>query len=426
MHDLRGLREQPAAFDRALARRGLAPVAERLVALDAERRRLQTQQQEAQAERNSVSRDIGRIKAQGGDAGAAMARVQVLKEQMARIDAELPPLALEIDSLLAGLPNIPADDAPDGVDENENVEVRRVGAPANLAFDPREHDVLGAALGMDFARAARMSGARFVILKAGLARLARALGQFMLDVHVSEHGYVEVASPYLVREQALFGVGQLPKFADDLFRTNDDHWLIPTSEVTLTNMVAGEIVDEEDLPLRFAALTPCFRLEAGAAGKDTRGMIRQHQFDKVELVSVTTPESSDAEQERLVGCAETILSRLGLSYRVVSLCTGDLGFSARRTYDLEVWLPGQGRYREISSCSTCGDFQARRMDARCRPRGAKASTRFVHTLNGSGVAVGRALVAVLETYQQADGSILIPDVLQGRMGGLERLVPDAA
>lgn len=424
MHDLRWLREQPEAFDRALARRGLAPVAERLVALDGERRRLLTEQQEAQAERNTVSREIGRIKGQGGDAGDAMARVQVLKEQMAGIDTRLPSLSGEIGSLLAGLPNIPADDVPDGPDESGNVEVRRVGAPANLAFDPKEHDALGAALGMDFQRAARMSGARFVLLKAGLARLARALGQFMLDVHTTEHGYVEVASPYLVRDTALYGVGQLPKFADDLFRTTGDHWLIPTSEVTLTNLVAGEILDEEDLPLRFAALTPCFRSEAGAAGKDTRGMIRQHQFDKVELVSITTPEASDAEQERLVGCAETILDRLGLAYRVVALCTGDLGFSARRTFDLEVWLPGQGRYREISSCSTCGDFQARRMDARCRRRGTK-STRFVHTLNGSGVAVGRALVAVLETYQQADGSIVIPEVLRGRMDGLERLVPDA-
>lgn len=420
MHDIRWIRDHPEAFDAALARRGLAAHSAAILALDATLRGHKTELQDLQTRRNEASKQIGAVKKQGGDAQPLMAEVASLKERMAVLEEAERTDQAALRDLLAGLPNLPADDVPNGADESGNVEIRRVGDPLRQN-EAQQHFELGEALGlMDFEAAAKLSGARFVVLKAGLARLSRALGQFMLDLHTQEHGYTEIVPPLLVRDQALFGTGQLPKFGEDLFRTTSDHWLIPTAEVPLTNLVAEEILDSETLPLRFTALTPCFRSEAGAAGKDTRGMIRQHQFDKVELVSVTAPEESDGELERMLGCAETVLQRLGLAYRVVALCTGDMGFGARRTYDIEVWLPGQRAYREISSCSTCGDFQARRMNARCRPRGEK-QTRFVHTLNGSGVAVGRALIAVLETYQQADGSVRVPEALRPYMGGLDRL-----
>jgi seryl-tRNA synthetase len=323
--------------------------------------------------------------------------------------------------MLATVPNLPADDVPEGQDETQNVEIRTWGTPREFAFKPKEHFEIGEALGqMDFDRAAKISGARFVVLFDGIARLERALAAFMLDLHTREHGYREVLPPYLVRDNALYGTGQLPKFADDLFRTTSDHWLIPTAEVPLTNLVAEEILDDDTLPRRFSALTPCFRAEAGAAGKDTRGMIRQHQFEKVELVSIAHPDTSVEEHERMTACAEEVLKRLGLPYRVVTLCSGDMGFSARKTYDIEVWLPGQGRYREISSCSNCGDFQARRMNARFKAKGEKG-TRFVHTLNGSALAVGRTLIAILENYQESDGSVRVPNALRSYMGGVETI-----
>lgn len=418
MHDIRWIREAPEAFDRAMARRGLPPQAGPILALDERRRATQTELQQLQNRRNEASKEIGQAKRQGLDAQTLMDEVARIKERLAALEEEERRLSEGLNNLLSELPNAPAEDVPEGADETANVEIRRVGEPLRRN-GTKEHFDLGEALGlMDFATAAKLSGSRFVVLRGALARLERALGQFMLDLHVAEHGYTEIAPPYLVRSDALYGTGQLPKFAEDLFRTTTDHWLIPTAEVPLTNVVAGEILDQEALPLRLTALTPCFRSEAGAAGRDTRGMIRQHQFHKVEMVSVTAPEDSDRELERMVGCAEEVLKRLGLAYRVVALSCGDMGFSARRTYDIEVWLPGQNAYREISSCSTCGDFQARRMNARCRPKGEKA-TRFVHTLNGSGVAVGRALIAVLETYQQDDGSIVVPEVLRPYMGGTE-------
>jgi seryl-tRNA synthetase len=418
--DLRWLREHPADFDAALVRRGLAPLAERVLALDAERRRVETELQQQQAERNALSRRIGELKARGEPAEGVMGQVAALKDSIRLGEDRRAELARQVDELLAACPNRLADDVPDGPDATANVEIHRWGDP--LPATGRPHDEVGAPLGMDFERAARMSGARFVTLWGGLARLHRALATFMLDVHTREHGYTEVAVPYLVRDAAVYGTGQLPKAAADMFRTDTGHWLIPTAEVALTNLVREEILDESHLPLRLTAWTPCFRSEAGAAGKDTRGMIRQHQFDKVELVAITTPEQSDDEHERLTRCAETILERLDLPYRRVLLCAGDTGFGARRTYDLEVWLPGQGGYREISSCSTCGDFQARRMSARYRPKDAKG-TRFVHTLNGSGLAVGRTLIAVLENGQQADGSVRVPKALRAYLGGLDRLVP---
>ncbi len=428
MIDLRWLRDHPEAYERHLARRGLPPderrrLLEAVLALDRRKRELETRLQAQQAERNRLSREIGRLKREGGDVAAVLARVAELKEQVKEGEAQLAELERRLEAALAELPNVLAEDVPDGPDESHNRIEREVGRRRDFAFEPKEHDVLGERLGMDFARAARIAGARFVVLWSHLARLERALAQFMLDLHVGEHGYTEVHVPYLVRPQALFGTGQLPKFAEDLFRTTDDRWLIPTAEVPLTNLVAGEILPEAKLPLRLVAATPCFRAEAGAAGRDTRGMIRQHQFDKVELVSITTPEASREEHERMTACAEEVLRRLGLSYRVVTLCSGDTGFAAMKTYDLEVWLPGQGRWREISSCSNCGDFQARRMRARYRPEGEKRP-RLVHTLNGSGVAVGRALVAVLETYQEADGTVVVPEVLRPYMGGLARLEPD--
>lgn len=424
MHDLRAIRENPEAFDRGLGRRpGFTdkPVSSSVLDLDQRRRAAQTQLQEMQARRNEAAKEIGAAKREGRDAQPILDEMAALKERMPQVEEEERALGAELDALLAGLPNIPGDDVPDGKDETDNLEIRRWGEPAPIA-NPKQHYELGEALGlMDFEAAARMSGARFTVLKGGLARLERALADFMLDIHTGEHGYTEVSPPLMVRDTALFGTGQLPKFEEDLFKSaSTDHYLIPTSEVPLTNLVNDQIVASEELPLRYTALTPCFRAEAGSAGRDTRGMIRQHQFWKVEMVSITTPDQSEAEHQRMTRCAETILERLGLPYRTVALCTGDMGFSARKTYDIEVWLPGQGMYREISSCSNCGDFQARRMKARCRPKGEK-QTQFVHTLNGSGVAVGRCLIAVLENYQQPDGSILVPEALRPYMRGVERI-----
>ena len=421
MFDLKMIREEPDAFDAALARRGLEPVSPELLAFDRKRRVIQTRLQEMQAERNQASKEIGAAKGQGDEGAAqkAIAEVAKLKSKIQAAEEQERELSEQLSVRLAEIPNLALADVPDGAGENENIEMRIWGEKPVMDFDPKEHFDLGEALGlMDFEQAARMSGSRFVALKGSLARLERALGQFMLDLQTGQYGYTEVAAPFLVRDQALFGTSQLPKFADDLFKTTTDHWLIPTAEVPLTNLRREDILDAAELPLRFAALTPCFRSEAGAAGKDTRGMIRQHQFTKVELVSITHPDQSNDELERMTSCAEEVLKQLELPYRVVMLCTGDMGFSARKTYDLEVWLPGQGRYREISSCSNCGDFQARRMKMRFREEGEK-ETRFPHSLNGSGIAVGRALVAVMENYQQANGSILVPEVLKPYMGGLE-------
>ena len=419
MHDLKPIRENPAGFDAALARRGLSPLSPQILALDAARRETLTSAQAIQTERNQLSKEIGQRKAKGEDASDILAAVAKSKDAQAAAEAKAAQEQAALDSMLATIPNLPADDVPVGRDETENVERRKVGEPAAFAFKAKEHGDLGVALGMmDFEKAAKISGARFVVLSGQLARLERVLGQFMLDLQTGENGYREVRPPVLVRDHALFGTGQLPKFADDLFKTSADLWLIPTAEVPLTNLVRETILDEAALPMRVTALTPCFRAEAGAAGKDTTGMIRQHQFDKVELVSITTPEQSEAEHERMLGCAEEVLKRLGLPYRVITLCTGDMGFSARKTYDIEVWLPGQNRYREISSCSNCGDFQARRMDARFKAKGEKG-TRFVHTLNGSGLAVGRTLIAVMENYQDADGNIRVPEALKPYMGGIE-------
>ncbi|HEY4135207.1 MAG TPA: serine--tRNA ligase [Alphaproteobacteria bacterium] len=419
MHDIKSIRDNPAAFDAALGRRGLAPLSPQVLTLDAARRAAQTSAQDIQTERNRLSKEIGQRKAKGEDASDIMAAVAKSKDEQAAAEAKAAEQGAVLDTLLATIPNLPADDVPAGKDENDNVERHKVGEPAKFAFKAKEHADLGTDLGMmDFERAAKISGARFVVLSGQLARLERALGQFMLDLQTGENGYREVRPPVLVRDHALFGTGQLPKFADDLFKASADLWLIPTAEVPLTNLYREEILDEAALPARVTALTPCFRAEAGAAGKDTTGMIRQHQFDKVELVSITTPEQSADEHERMLGCAEEVLKRLGLPYRVITLCTGDMGFSARKTYDIEVWLPGQGRYREISSCSNCGDFQARRMDARFKAKGEKG-TRFVHTLNGSGLAVGRTLIAVMENYQDADGNIRVPEALKPYMGGIE-------
>jgi seryl-tRNA synthetase len=424
MHDIRSIRENPNAFDAALGRRGLAPRAAELIALDERRRALTTKLQAAQARRNEASKAIGAAKAQKDDAtaDALMAEVAAIKERMPALDAEEKALGETLDAELAAIPNLPAADVPDGADEDGNELVADHGTRPDFAFAAREHDAIGPALGMDFDTGVKLAGARFTLLRGPAARLYRALGQFMLATLTGDHGYEEVAPPLLVRDEVAFGTGQLPKFAEDLFRTTDGRWLIPTAEVSLTNIVREEILAAETLPLRFTALTPCFRSEAGAAGRDTRGFIRQHQFDKVEMVSIVSPEDSEAEHERMTACAEDVLTRLGLAFRRMKLCTGDMGFSAARTYDLEVWLPGQGRYREISSCSTCTDFQARRMNARFRPAGEKA-TRFVHTLNGSGLALGRTLVAVFENYQNEDGSVTVPDPIRPYLGGLERLEP---
>jgi seryl-tRNA synthetase len=421
--DLKWLRDQPEALDHALRRRGLPAMAAELLDRDAAVRALQTELQQAQARRNALSKEIGKLQARGGDPAALIAEVGALKASTQAGEEALRERAAALNGLLAAVPNPLAPDVPDGADESDNLLLRSWGEPPRFAFEPREHDELGARLGMDFERAAKLSGARFVVLSGALARLERALATFMLDVQTREHGYTEVAPPLLVRDHVLFGTGQLPKFAEDQFRTTSDHWLIPTAEVPLTNLVADEILDAERLPLRYTAWTPCFRSEAGSAGKDTKGMIRQHQFTKVELVSIVRPEQSAAEHERMTACAEEILRRLELPYRVMVLCSADTGFAARKTYDIEVWLPGQGRYREISSCSDCGEFQARRMRARFRAKGEREA-RFVHTLNGSGLAVGRTLIAVLENYQQADGSVILPPAMRPYMGGLERLSPD--
>ena len=420
MHDLRWIRENPDAFDRGLERRGLPPCAEQVLALDKEWRAFETAAQEAQAARNRLSREIGGAKSRGEPIDALLRQVEGSKEAEATTAAKTAELRQQIDGLLASLPNLPAEEVPDGPDESANLEIRRVGEPPRFNFAPLAHEAIGEKLGlMDFARAAKLSGSRFVVLKGALARLERAIAQFMLDLHTREFGYTEISPPLLVRDEVVFGTGQLPKQAEDMFRTTDEtggFWLIPTAEVPLTNLVAGDILDETVLPLRFTAWTPCFRSEAGAAGKDTRGMLRQHQFHKVELVSVTTPEQSEAEHERMTGCAEEVLKRLGLPYRVMLLSSGDMGFAARKTYDLEVWLPAQNTYREISSCSNCGPFQALLMKARYRPAGGKGA-QPVHTLNGSGLAVGRTMIAILENFQRSDGTVAIPEALQPYMGG---------
>ncbi len=426
MHDIRYIRAEPQAFDAGLARRGVEPAAERLLAYDTGLRAVLTELQAGQARRNEASKAIGAAKASKDEATAQalMAEVAALKQRLPELEMGERTLTETLQAELAALPNIPAAEVPEGSDESGNQLVHTRGEKRELGFEARDHDAIGAPLGLDFDAAAAISGSRFAVLRGGIARLHRALGQFMLDLQTREHGYTEVMPPLLVRDEAVFGTGQLPKFAEDLFRTTDGRWLIPTAEVSLTNLVRERILSGDELPLRFTALTQCFRSEAGAAGRDTRGMIRQHQFEKVELVSITSPEQSDAEHERMTACAEAVLDRLGLAYRRMLLCTGDMGFTARKTYDLEVWLPGAGQYREISSCSNCGDFQGRRMNARFKREGDKGTT-FVHTLNGSGLAVGRTLVAVLETYQQADGSVAIPDALHPYMGGLNRLEPAA-
>ena len=421
MHDLKLIREAPDAFDVGLFRRGMAPQSAKVLELDAARRKVQTELQEMLQQRNEASRAVGEKKRTGAKADSLIKKVQALKDRIGKAEAMERQIGEELDDLLARLPNLPGPEVPDGADEYDNIEVRRHGEPVRFEFVTREHFELGEDLGlMSFDLAAKMSGARFVVLRGALARMERALASFMLDLHTGENGYMEILPPALVRDSAVYGTGQLPKFAEDLFHTDDGYWLIPTAEVPLTNLVSGEILDSEDLPIRVTAWTPCFRSEAGAAGKDTRGMIRQHQFSKVELVSIVHPDESNTELERMTGCAEEVLKRLGLPYRVVTLCAGDMGFGARMTYDIEVWLPGQGRYREISSCSNCWDFQARRMGGRFRTPGEKG-TRFVHTLNGSGVAVGRAMIAVIENYQNEDGSITVPKPLRPYMGGLERI-----
>jgi seryl-tRNA synthetase len=424
MHDIKFIREHPEVFDRGLARRGLAPLSEGLLALDQQRRDHIQKLQDAQARRNSASREIGEAMKAGDRAKADRLKTEMqgLRDAIAAGEEAERQLSQGLEDALAVIPNIPMDDVPDGKDEHDNVEIRRWGARPEFPFAPRQHFEIGESLGlMDFETAAKLSGARFVVLTGQLAKLERALAQFMLELHTGENGYTEIYAPYMLRDNAMFGVGQLPKFAEDLFHTTSGHWLIPTAEASLTNLVREKVLEEKELPIRMTAYTPCFRAEAGAAGKDTRGMIRQHQFSKVELVSITTPEQAGAEHERMTACAEEVLKRLNLHYRTIVLCTGDLGFGSRKTYDIEVWLPGQNAFREISSCSQFGEFQARRMDARYRPPEGKGM-RYVHTLNGSGLAVGRTLVAVLENYQNADGSVTIPEVLRPYMGGAEKIV----
>jgi seryl-tRNA synthetase len=425
MHDIKFIRDNAAAFDAGLARRDLSPMAADILSMDSAWRALTTEKQTLQQRRNQASKEIGQRKSKGEPADELINEVADIKNKMLQLDDAERQAGEDLEKLLASLPNLPFDDVPLGADESENVEIRRQGERKAFNFRPLDHVDLGEKLGqMDFEAAAKLAGARFVLLRGDLARLERAIANFMIDLHTQEFGYTEVSPPVMVRDAALYGTGQLPKFSEDLFRTEDGFWMIPTAEVPLTNLVSNTILDAAELPVRVTAHTPCFRSEAGSAGRDTRGMIRVHQFAKVELVSVTHPAESDAELERMTACAEEVLKRLGLHYRVVVLCTGDMGFGARRTYDIEVWLPGQndgaGAFREISSCSTCGDFQARRMKARFRPEGSKA-TEFVHTLNGSGLAVGRCLIAVLENHQEADGSISIPDVLRPYMGGQERI-----
>ncbi|NIJ61697.1 serine--tRNA ligase [Qipengyuania flava] len=426
MHDIAFIRANPAAFDAALARRGLEPQADRIVALDAKKREAATRVQQAQSRRNEASKAIGQAMGQGDKE-----RAEALKAEVAEIKASMPEweeaetaAGAELKDLLAILPNLPAEDVPEGADEADNVELHSWGTKRDFAFAPKEHADIGPALGMDFETGTKLSGARFTFLRGDIARMHRALAQFMLDKQTRENGYTECNPPVLVGDDAMYGTDKLPKFAEDSFRTTDDRWLVPTSEVPLTNSVAGEILPDLAQPIRLTAHTLCFRSEAGSAGRDTRGFIRQHQFEKVEMVSICRPEDSEAEHERMTKCAEAILEALKLPYRRMLLCTGDMGFGARKTYDLEVWLPGQGAYREISSCSNTGDFQARRMNARYRPEGEK-KTAFVHTLNGSGLAVGRTLVAVMENYQQEDGSVAVPEALASYMGGVTKLEPAA-
>lgn len=425
MHDIRFIRENPDAFDAAMAKRGRGPESARLLALDTARREATARLQEIETERNAKSKLIGQAKAKGDEAlfNQLRAEVDQLKGQMDEADAAQKTADEALRTELASLPNMPFDDVPEGADENDNEEVRGWGEPKELGFEPKDHVAIGEGLGgLDFEAAAAMSGARFAVLKGQLARLERALAAFMLDMHTTEHGYSETSVPLLVRDEALFGTGQLPKFAEDQFHTTDGRWLIPTAEVSLTNLVRDAIHPESAFPMRLTAHTPCFRSEAGAAGRDTRGLMRMHQFYKVELVSIVKPEESEDELERMTGCAEALLRALELPYRVMLLCAGDMGFGARKTYDLEVWLPSQQTYREISSCSNCGDFQARRMEARFKREGEK-KPEYLHTLNGSGVAVGRALLAVLENHQNADGSVTIPAALRPYMGGIEVLKP---
>jgi len=428
MHDIRLIRENPEAFDAGLARRGLPAQAASLIALDEERRAAVTEVQVAQSRRNEASKLIGAAMAKGDREGAEAIKAEVaaLKDAMPAMEARAEELAGQLKAALEIIPNLPGADVPDGESEEDNVEVSRWGTPREFGFAPREHADIAPALGMDFETGARLSGARFTFLRGGMARLHRALGQFMLDVQTGEHGYAECNPPVLVGDDAMYGTDKLPKFAEDSFCTTNGRWLIPTSEVSLTASVMGELLDEAALPMRLTALTLCFRSEAGAAGRDTRGFIRQHQFEKCELVSIVRPEDSEAEHQRMTRAAETILERLRLPYRKLLLCTGDMGFGARKTYDLEVWLPGQGAFREISSCSNTGDFQARRMNTRYRvakESGGEKRTEFVHTLNGSGLAVGRTLVAVIENYQNADGSVTVPEALLPYMGSVTRLEP---
>ncbi|MBB4231616.1 serine--tRNA ligase [Rhizobium mongolense] len=423
MLDIKWIRENPEALDEALAKRGAEPLAQSLIVLDEKRRSAVQKVQDLQSRRNAASKEIGAAMAQKNSELAEKLKAEVaeMKVSLPAAEEEDRQLTSELNDALARIANVPLDDVPVGKDEHDNVIARTVGEKPRWNHTPKEHFEIGEALGyMDFERAAKLSGSRFTVLTGPLARLERALGQFMIDLHTTEHGYSEVSSPLMVRDEAVFGTAQLPKFAEDLFKTTDGRWLIPTAEVTLTNLVSGEILDQEKLPLRYTALTPSFRSEAGSAGRDTRGMLRQHQFWKCELVSITDAESSIAEHERMTACAEEVLKRLGLHFRTMTLCTGDMGFGSRKTYDIEVWLPGQNAYREISSCSDCGDFQARRMNARYRGKDDK-STKFVHTLNGSGTAVGRCLIAVLENYLNEDGSVAIPDALLPYMGGLTKI-----
>lgn len=425
MHDIKYIRENPEEFDAALAKRGVEAVVQNILALDEHSRALKTQMQDGQARRNEASKAIGKAKGQGDEdaAQALMAEVAELKSKMPEIEEQEREASGRLQNVLAALPNLPADSVPPGADEDDNVEIERWGEPRKFGFDPKEHSDIGPALGLDFETAAAMSGSRFAFLRGQMARLQRAIGQFMLDQQTMKNGFQECAPPVLVRDQAMFGTGQLPKFSEDSFQTTNGHWLIPTAEVSLTNSVSGQILDEAQLPIRLTALTLCFRSEAGSAGKDTKGLIRQHQFEKVEMVAIAHPDNSNAEHQRMTEAAESILKALELPYRKMLLCAGDMGATARKTYDLEVWLPGQDTYREISSISTCGEYQARRMNARFRPEGEEKGTRFVHTLNGSGLAVGRTLVAILENYQQADGSVTIPSALLPYMGGIDKLEP---
>jgi seryl-tRNA synthetase len=420
MHDIKFIRNNPQEFDIGLKRRGLAPMSAEILKLDEEKRKSQTELQGFLAERNNFAKKIGEAKRSGADITAIMEESKVLNAKITALEGKLEGRGV-LEEKLETIPNLPASDVPEGADEHGNKQVRIVGEKPKMDFKPKLHDELPAIKEyMDFDAAAKLSGSRFVVLKGPLARMERALANFMLDIHTNEFGYTEHVPPFLVKDNAVYGTGQLPKFSEDLFKTENGYWLIPTAEVPLTNLVADTIIDADQLPIRMTAYTPCFRSEAGAAGKDTRGMIRQHQFSKVELVSITSADKSEEEHERMTACAEEILKRLGLHYRVMLLCTGDMGFCSQKTYDLEVWMPGQDAFREISSCSNCGSFQARRMKARSKAKGAK-ETEFVHTLNGSGLAIGRTMVAILENYQQADGSIAVPEALQPYMGGLKEI-----